>query len=74
MEIGVEVPRSGYAGTSRADAEQFAATIGYPLVIRPSFTLGGSGGGIAYNVEELRTVVAAAWSSPPSIASSSRSR
>src|SRR4051794_6138208 len=56
VEIGVEVPRSAYAATE-ADAEQFASSIGYPLVIRPSFTLGGSGGGIAYNVEELRDVV-----------------
>ncbi|HEX7681154.1 MAG TPA: carbamoyl-phosphate synthase large subunit [Thermoanaerobaculia bacterium] len=56
VEIGVEVPRSAYAATED-DAEQFAARIGYPLVIRPSFTLGGSGGGIAYNVEELRDVV-----------------
>jgi carbamoyl-phosphate synthase large subunit len=56
VEIGVEVPRSAYAA-SEEDAEEFAANIGYPLVIRPSFTLGGAGGGIAYNVEELRSVV-----------------
>ena len=55
--IGVEVPQSVYAA-SVDDAEGFAARIGYPLVIRPSFTLGGSGGGIAYNVEELRSIVA----------------
>jgi carbamoyl-phosphate synthase large subunit len=55
--IGVDVPESTYAATVD-DAEQFAATIGYPLVIRPSFTLGGMGGGIAYNVEELRGIVA----------------
>src|SRR5258708_11943120 len=55
VEIGVEVPRSGYAGTVE-EAEQFAVTLGEPLVIRPSFTLGGSGGGIAYNVEELRSI------------------
>src|SRR5947207_13828777 len=55
--IGVDVPRSAYAATID-DAERFAATIGYPLVVRPSFTLGGSGGGIAYNIEELRAVVA----------------
>jgi len=57
VEIGVEVPRSAYAATI-ADAETFADEIGYPLVVRPSFTLGGSGGGIAYNVEELRTIMA----------------
>jgi carbamoyl-phosphate synthase large subunit len=57
MSIGVDVPQSTYAA-SVEDAEHFATTIGYPLVIRPSFTLGGSGGGIAYNVEELRSIVA----------------
>ncbi|HEX7828419.1 MAG TPA: carbamoyl-phosphate synthase large subunit [Thermoanaerobaculia bacterium] len=57
MSIGVDVPQSTYAA-SVEDAEQFATRIGYPLVIRPSFTLGGSGGGIAYNVEELRSIVA----------------
>ena len=56
VEIGVEVPRSAYAATEE-DAEEFATRIGYPLVVRPSFTLGGAGGGIAYNVEELRAVV-----------------
>jgi carbamoyl-phosphate synthase large subunit len=55
--IGVEVPRSGYAG-SLDEAERVATEIGYPLVIRPSFTLGGQGGGIAYNIEELRAIVA----------------
>jgi carbamoyl-phosphate synthase large subunit len=55
-EIGVDVPQSAYCATVE-DAEHFAAQIGYPLVIRPSFTLGGSGGGIAYNVEELRSIV-----------------
>ena len=57
VRIGVEVPRSGYAGTVD-EAEEIARGIGYPLVIRPSFTLGGTGGGIAYNIEELRTTVA----------------
>ncbi|HEX6096059.1 MAG TPA: carbamoyl-phosphate synthase large subunit [Thermoanaerobaculia bacterium] len=56
LSIGVDVPQSAYAA-SVDDAEQFAAKIGYPLVIRPSFTLGGSGGGIAYNIEELRSIV-----------------
>ena len=56
VSIGVEVPRSGYA-TTLDEAEKIAREIGFPLVIRPSFTLGGSGGGIAYNVEEFRTIV-----------------
>ena len=54
---GVEVPRSGY-GASVDDTLEVATAIGYPIVIRPSFTLGGSGGGIAYNVEELREIAA----------------
>ncbi len=54
--IGVEVPRSGYA-TSLEEAERICRDLGFPLVVRPSFTLGGSGGGIAYNVEEFRTIV-----------------
>src|SRR2546428_11238805 len=57
VRIGVEVPRSGYAAGVE-EAEEIALRIGYPLVIRPSFTLGGSGGGIAYNIEEVRDVVA----------------
>jgi len=56
LRIGVEVPRSGTA-TTLDEGERIAREIGFPLVIRPSFTLGGSGGGIAYNVEEFRTIV-----------------
>ncbi len=51
--IGLDVPRSGVA-TSLAEATDLARTLGFPIVIRPSFTLGGIGGGIAYNVEEFR--------------------
>ncbi|MEN6430186.1 MAG: carbamoyl-phosphate synthase large subunit, partial [Coriobacteriales bacterium] len=54
--IGLDTPRSGYA-YSVSDAEEIVASIGYPAVIRPSFTMGGAGGGIAYNVDELRSVV-----------------
>ncbi|HEX9163542.1 MAG TPA: carbamoyl-phosphate synthase large subunit, partial [Thermoanaerobaculia bacterium] len=56
LRVGVEVPRSGYASTLD-EGERVARDIGFPLVVRPSFTLGGSGGGIAYNVDEFRTVV-----------------
>jgi carbamoyl-phosphate synthase large subunit len=49
------VSRSGYAYTA-ADAEGLADELGFPLVVRPSFTMGGAGGGIAYNVEELRDI------------------
>ena len=51
--IGVEVPASEYARSLDEALEQ-AERFGFPIVIRPSFTLGGVGGGIAYNVEELR--------------------
>jgi len=51
--IGLDVPQSGLA-RSPNEAMELARTLGFPLVIRPSFTLGGVGGGIAYNVEEFR--------------------
>jgi carbamoyl-phosphate synthase large subunit len=50
--IGLEVPRAGYAKTIE-QAQGFAKDIGFPVVIRPSFTLGGTGGGVAYNAEEF---------------------
>jgi carbamoyl-phosphate synthase large subunit len=52
-EIGLDVPQSGLA-RNPAEAVDHARTLGFPLVIRPSFTLGGVGGGIAYNIEEFR--------------------
>ena len=51
--IDLDVPQSGLARTL-AEAVDLARTLGFPLVIRPSFTLGGVGGGIAYNIEEFR--------------------
>jgi carbamoyl-phosphate synthase large subunit len=54
--IGLDVPQSGLA-RSVAEARDLAAALGFPLVIRPSFTLGGVGGGIAYNVEEFDEIV-----------------
>jgi carbamoyl-phosphate synthase large subunit len=53
--IGVDVPRSVYA-RSVDQALEAAGSIGFPIIIRPSFTLGGVGGGIAYNVEEFKTI------------------
>ncbi len=53
--IGLEVPQSGLA-RSFAEANELARALGFPLVIRPSFTLGGVGGGIAYNIEEFREI------------------
>jgi carbamoyl-phosphate synthase large subunit len=50
--IGVEMPRSGYA-TGFEEARLIADQIGFPIIIRPSFTMGGEGGGVAYNREEF---------------------
>ena len=55
-EIGLDVPRSGLARTA-VEGANLAQTLGFPIVIRPSFTLGGVGGGIAYNIEEFRELV-----------------
>src|SRR6187401_444639 len=52
-EIGVEVPRSGVAKTLE-EALALVDDTGFPAIIRPSFTMGGVGGGIAYNIEEFR--------------------
>lgn len=52
LKVGIEVPRSGQAYTLK-EAMDVAREIGFPLVIRPSFTLGGTGGAIAYNIEEF---------------------
>ncbi|MFK8026679.1 MAG: carbamoyl-phosphate synthase large subunit [Gammaproteobacteria bacterium] len=56
-EIGLESAKSAVAH-SIEEALQIQPTIGFPTIIRPSFTLGGSGGGIAYNMEEFETIVA----------------
>jgi carbamoyl-phosphate synthase large subunit len=54
-ELGVEMPRS-YEATSVEQAARVADELGYPVVIRPAYTMGGTGGGLVYNGEELRTV------------------
>ncbi|MDQ5984864.1 MAG: Carbamoyl-phosphate synthase large chain [Syntrophus sp. SKADARSKE-3] len=53
--IGLKVPRSGFA-RSMEDVYRIAADIGFPIIIRPSFTLGGTGSGVAYNREELTEI------------------
>ncbi|MBA58995.1 MAG: carbamoyl phosphate synthase large subunit [Gammaproteobacteria bacterium] len=53
--IGLETPRSAIAH-SLEEARQVQAALGFPCVIRPSFTLGGSGGGVAYNQEDFETI------------------
>ncbi|MFO7535576.1 MAG: carbamoyl-phosphate synthase large subunit [Kiritimatiellia bacterium] len=53
--LGIEMPKSDLAYTVE-EAEKIAAQLGYPVVLRPAYTMGGTGGGLVYNVEELRTV------------------
>ncbi len=55
--IGLDMPKSAMAH-SMEEAQQVQARIGFPTIIRPSFTLGGSGGGIAYNKEEFEEICA----------------
>jgi len=54
-EIGIEVPKSGVAKTLD-EGLAIVEEVGFPAIVRPSFTLGGVGGGIAYNIEEFREV------------------
>ena len=63
-EIGLEMPLSGYV-KSMDEARKLAMTIGYPAIIRPSFTLGGTGGGIAFNAEEYDEIVTRALAASP---------
>ncbi|MBN2514486.1 MAG: carbamoyl-phosphate synthase large subunit [Deltaproteobacteria bacterium] len=53
--LGIEIPRSEPAYTVE-EAEKIAEELGYPVVIRPAYTLGGTGGGLVYNKEELQTI------------------
>jgi carbamoyl-phosphate synthase large subunit len=55
--LGIEMPKSKLA-FSVEEAEKIAEEIGYPVIIRPAYTMGGTGGGAVYNVEELRIVAA----------------
>ncbi|PWU00336.1 MAG: carbamoyl phosphate synthase large subunit [Candidatus Melainabacteria bacterium] len=55
IEIGLDVPNSGVAHEI-SEVREIAAHIGFPIIIRPAFTLGGAGGGIAYNQEELDNI------------------
>src|SRR5437899_5834099 len=57
QRIGLDVPKSALVNNLK-DGLEFAGKIGFPIIVRPSFTLGGSGGGIAYNREELLDVLA----------------
>jgi carbamoyl-phosphate synthase large subunit len=55
--LGIEMPKSKPAYTVE-EAEKIAGEMGYPVVIRPAYTMGGTGGGIVYNIDELQTVAA----------------
>ncbi|OPZ27215.1 MAG: Carbamoyl-phosphate synthase large chain [Lentisphaerae bacterium ADurb.BinA184] len=54
-KLGIDVPRSRTVYTVE-EAEKVAAELGYPVVVRPAYTMGGTGGGLVYNIEELRTI------------------
>ena len=55
-KLGLEMPRGGFAHTWE-EAEELVKATGFPAIIRPSFTMGGTGGGIAYNKEEFKRIV-----------------
>jgi len=55
--LGIEMPRST-AVNRVEDAEKVAKELGYPVVLRPAYTMGGTGGGLVYNVDELRIICA----------------
>ncbi|MFN2513200.1 MAG: carbamoyl-phosphate synthase large subunit [Pyrinomonadaceae bacterium] len=63
-EAGLTMPRGGFA-RSWDDAQEIVTSTGYPAIIRPSFTLGGTGGGIAYNPEEFEEIVRAGLAASP---------
>jgi len=54
-KLGIDMPKSEPA-TSVEEAEKIATKMGYPVVVRPAYTMGGTGGGIVYNLEELRLI------------------
>ena len=64
QKIGVPLPRSGYA-TSLDEAKAIVKDIGFPAIIRPSFTLGGTGGGVAYNSDEFEAICLAGLKASP---------
>ncbi|HKR22876.1 MAG TPA: hypothetical protein VJS17_09790, partial [Pyrinomonadaceae bacterium] len=63
-EAGLEMPRGGFA-KSWDEAREIVVSTGYPAIIRPSFTLGGTGGGIAYNPEEFEEIIRGGLAASP---------
>ena len=63
-EAGLEMPRGGFA-KSWDEAKQIVTQTGYPAIIRPSFTLGGTGGGTAYNPEEFEEIIRGGLAASP---------
>ena len=55
-KLGIDTPRSGIVHTVEEAVDLVENKIGYPVVVRPAYTMGGSGGGFCYNIEELRTI------------------
>ncbi|HVE12878.1 MAG TPA: carbamoyl-phosphate synthase large subunit, partial [Elusimicrobiota bacterium] len=64
QDIGIDLPKSRIL-TDASEAATAARELGFPIIVRPSFTLGGTGGGIAYNLEELRARVHSALDASP---------
>lgn len=64
QEIGEPVPESKIV-TSVEEAQEFASRIGFPVIVRPAFTLGGTGGGIAHNEDELFTISTSGLAASP---------
>ena len=62
--LGIEMARSEVANTVE-EAVEIAERLGYPCVLRPAYTMGGTGGGLVYNIDELRTVVARGLQASP---------
>ena len=58
QKLGIDTPKSGIVHTVEEAVKLVEGEIGYPVVVRPAYTMGGSGGGFCYNIEELRTICA----------------
>ena len=63
-EIGIESAKGGFAHTWE-EAQEMVETTGYPAIIRPAFTLGGTGGGVAFNPEEFEGIVKGGLAASP---------